>query len=43
VMAIELGPSQASAAAEVAGSAGFGQIRVERDLAGRDRTLVAGR
>jgi release factor glutamine methyltransferase len=43
VMVIELGPSQAMAAAEVAGSVEFGRIRVERDLAGRDRTLVAGR
>jgi release factor glutamine methyltransferase len=43
VMVIELGPSQASAAVAAASGAGFGRVAVQRDLAGRDRMLVAGR
>ncbi len=42
-LVVELDPSQAAVAAEVARSAGLGRIRVEPDLAGRDRMLVAGR
>ena len=38
---IELAPDQASAAAEVAGRLGFDDVRVEPDLAGRPRALVA--
>ena len=38
---IELAPHQASAAAELAGRLGFDEVRVEPDLAGRPRALVA--
>lgn len=38
---VEIAPHQAPAAVAVAGDAGFSQVRVERDLAGRDRTVVA--
>ena len=38
---IELAPHQASAAAEVAVRLGFDDVRVEPDLAGRPRSLVA--
>ena len=40
---VELAPAQATAAVSVARRAGFGDVRVARDLAGRDRTLVARR
>jgi release factor glutamine methyltransferase len=40
---VELDPSQAAAAVEVARSAGLRRIRVDADLTGRDRMLVAGR
>lgn len=38
---VELAPHQASAAEAVAHGAGFDETRVEKDLAGRDRALVA--
>ena len=38
---IELAPHQASAAAELAGRLGFDDVRVEPDLAGRPRAVVA--
>jgi release factor glutamine methyltransferase len=38
---VEIAPHQASAATEAAFSAGFVSARVHRDLAGRDRVLVA--
>lgn len=41
VLVLELAPHQASAAIEVARAAGFESVRVEPDLAGRDRALVA--
>jgi release factor glutamine methyltransferase len=37
---IELAPQQADAAVRVARSTGYGDVRVERDLAGRPRALV---
>lgn len=40
---VELAPHQAGPAAAVALRAGYGSVRVERDLAGRDRVLVARR
>jgi release factor glutamine methyltransferase len=42
-MVVELDPRQASAMAATARRAGFGQVAVEQDLAGRDRMLVARR
>jgi release factor glutamine methyltransferase len=42
VAVIEIAPSQAHASIETARRAGFGHVAVERDLAGRLRTLVAG-
>jgi len=41
VAVIELAPHHASAAQVLARAAGAGAVRVERDLAGRDRMLVA--
>jgi release factor glutamine methyltransferase len=41
VAVVELAPHQASAASELARAAGATAVRVERDLAGRDRVLVA--
>jgi release factor glutamine methyltransferase len=38
---VELAPHQAAAAEAVAHGAGFDETRVEKDLAGRDRALVA--
>lgn len=43
VLVVELDPRQARAATEAARSSGFADIRVEPDLAGRDRVLVARR
>jgi len=40
VLVVELAPHQASAAVALARAAGFREIRVVKDLAGRDRTLV---
>jgi release factor glutamine methyltransferase len=40
-MVLELAPHQADAAIELARAAGFESVRVEPDLAGRDRALVA--
>lgn len=40
---VELAPHQAEPAAAVARQEGYGHVRVERDLAGRDRVLVARR
>jgi release factor glutamine methyltransferase len=40
-LVVELAPHQADAALELAGAAGFTDARVARDLAGRDRVLVA--
>jgi release factor glutamine methyltransferase len=42
VAVVELAPHQASAARELALASGASSVRVERDLAGRDRVLVAG-
>ena len=41
VAVVELAPPQAGAAQALARAAGAGAVRVERDLAGRDRMLVA--
>jgi release factor glutamine methyltransferase len=41
VVVVELAPHQAAAAEAVAHRAGFDETRVEKDLAGRDRALVA--
>ena len=41
VLVVELAPDQAGATAERARLAGFDDVRVERDLAGRDRAVVA--
>ncbi len=40
-LVVEIAPHQAAVAAEIAGTAGFSSVRVEPDLAGRQRTLVA--
>jgi release factor glutamine methyltransferase len=40
-LVVELAPHQAEAARAMALGAGFGEARVERDLAGRERVLVA--
>ncbi len=41
-LVVELGPDQAGPAVEVARSSGFRRARIEVDLAGRERMLVAG-
>jgi len=41
VVVCELAPHQAAAGCELAAAAGFDPIRIESDLAGRDRVLVA--
>jgi release factor glutamine methyltransferase len=41
-LVVEIAPSQAEASVEAARRAGFGQVATERDLAGRQRMLVAG-
>ena len=41
VLVVELAPDQAAPIARAAREAGFGEVRVERDLAGRDRAVVA--
>jgi release factor glutamine methyltransferase len=41
VAVLEIAPHQASEAAAAARTAGFADVEVRRDLAGRDRTLVA--
>lgn len=41
VIVIEIGATQGSRAAAAATSAGFGSVRVARDLAGRDRAVIA--
>ena len=41
-LVVEIAPSQAEASLEAARRAGFGQVAIERDLAGRQRMLVAG-
>ncbi len=43
VVVIEVAPHQAAPAAAFAASRGLGDVEVHRDLAGRDRVLVAGR
>lgn len=43
VVVLEIAPHQAAAAATLAAGAGFTGVRVEPDLAGRDRALVARR
>lgn len=40
-LVVELAPQQVAAALALAQEAGFDEIRVEKDLAGRDRALVA--
>jgi len=40
-LVVEIAPHQADAVSERARTAGFRQVRVERDLTGRDRVLVA--
>lgn len=40
-LVVELAPHQAAAASGLAERAGFDEIRIEKDLAGRDRALVA--
>ena len=41
VLVLELAPQQAVWARDAARAAGFGDVAIERDLAGRDRALVA--
>jgi release factor glutamine methyltransferase len=41
-LVVEIAPSQAEASVEAARRAGFGRVTTERDLAGRQRMLVAG-
>jgi len=41
-LVVEIAPSQAEASVEAARRAGFGRVATERDLAGRQRMLVAG-
>lgn len=41
VLVVEIGETQGSAVLDLAGAAGFAAAAVERDLAGRDRVLVA--
>jgi release factor glutamine methyltransferase len=41
VLVVELAPTQGTRAAELATVAGFDDVRVDRDLAGRERMLVA--
>jgi release factor glutamine methyltransferase len=43
VVVVEMAPHQAQAAVAAARAAGFSDVRVERDLAGRDRAVVARR
>ncbi|MFN0028478.1 MAG: peptide chain release factor N(5)-glutamine methyltransferase [Acidimicrobiales bacterium] len=43
VLVLELAPTQMPAARDLAAAAGFREVRVETDLAGRERTLVARR
>ncbi len=38
---VELAPQQSAAARERAGQLGYDEVRIEPDLAGRDRALVA--
>lgn len=40
-LVVEIAPHQAGPAARLASAAGFGHVRVEKDLSGRDRILVA--
>ncbi len=40
-LVVELAPHQADAAVRAAAAAGFDDVRIERDLADRDRVLVA--
>jgi hypothetical protein len=40
---VEIAPQQAEEAVDLANGAGFAEARVEHDLAGRPRVLVAGR
>ncbi len=42
-MVVEIDPPQAAAAAEAAHRAGFARVRIDRDLSGRERMLVARR
>jgi release factor glutamine methyltransferase len=42
VLVCEIAPHQAGAAVELAAAAGFAQTDIRRDLAGRERVLVAG-
>ena len=42
-LVVELAPTQADAVADLATAAGFGWVRVEHDLAGRPRAVVARR
>ena len=42
-LVLELAPTQAEAVADLASAAGFASVRVEQDLAGRPRALVARR
>jgi release factor glutamine methyltransferase len=41
VLVVELAPTQGEHAAELATAAGFDDVRIDRDLVGRDRVLVA--
>ena len=43
VLVVEIAPSQAPAATDLAWAAGFTSVEVRRDLAGRDRILLASR
>ncbi len=43
VLVVEHAPAQADEVVAIAGEAGFGDVRCERDLTGRPRALVAGR
>jgi release factor glutamine methyltransferase len=41
VLVVELAPHQAAPATELARAAGFTDVRIARDLANRDRVLIA--
>ena len=40
MLALEIGPEQADAVAELIGTAGYADVEVRRDLAGRERVVV---
>ena len=41
MVALEIGPEQATTVAELLSGAGFDEVRIHTDLAGRDRVVEA--